>query len=93
MHDSSRQRLVSKSPRLAPHRRALERIDAHLERTNLEDEEEKINRALVLMFGPDPLGFTSDPKFEAELIRTEHETAKPSGEASAPQELKVTKAK
>jgi len=67
------------SRRLAPYSHALSLIDAHLARTNPDDEEEKINRAMVLMFGPDPIGFTSSPPID----RQTHD-ASPSDPASPP---------
>jgi len=38
---------------------ALERIDAFLEEENPELEEAKLKRAMILLFGEDPIGYFS----------------------------------
>jgi len=43
-----------RSSRLAPYRHALDHIQAFLDATADEDEQAKMKRAMVLMFGPPP---------------------------------------
>jgi len=42
------------TPSSAPYKPALDRIDAYLERTNPELEDEKVRQAMLLVFGERP---------------------------------------
>jgi hypothetical protein len=54
MGHPSRRGKYSRSRRISGYLQSLERIDAFLEKANPELEREKINRAIVLLFGERP---------------------------------------
>ena len=61
-HSSHPRNYPSRRSNLRGSRPALERIDARLKRAHLEDPEdetEKIKHAMLILFGPEPIGFHS----------------------------------
>jgi len=55
----------SRAATLHGHKPALDRIDARLNRPNPEDEQAKIDKAMLLLFGPEPSGFSTPEKYKA----------------------------
>jgi hypothetical protein len=54
MRHSIHRQASARAARLAPYQPLLDRIDAFLERANPEIEREKIEAAILMLFGPRP---------------------------------------
>lgn len=57
------------SPFLKGFQSLLDRVDAHIQRTYPEDEEEKIKKLMLLMFGEEPRGFIDPSSDEPGIPR------------------------
>jgi hypothetical protein len=58
MSSSNLRRPRSRAATLHGYKLALDRIDAHLQRAYPELEQAKIDKVMLLLFGPEPSGFS-----------------------------------